>query len=160
MDARAESNPPDAYRDDPRLLTRRQLGPRLRGKLVPFDLVQQTPWQAHRAFGRSRGGADELTAWPRKILAQNLAEALRVQSPQHSEVIPNRNRAAVAAALGMTEGNLRVARTASAPASPPASATRSPPRSATATPRPSRTSCAPSSPSSAPDPPQIFFRPL
>ena len=65
MDARAESNLLEGYRDSLRPLTRLQLDPRLRGELDPADLVPQTLWRAHRAVGRSRGGAGPSARSPR-----------------------------------------------------------------------------------------------
>src|SRR5207247_3909194 len=60
------------------LLARVQIGRRLRGKVDPADLVQETFLEAHRGFARFRGTTEaELTAWLRQILACNLAHVVR-----------------------------------------------------------------------------------
>jgi RNA polymerase sigma-70 factor (ECF subfamily) len=61
-----------------RLLARLHLDPRLRGKLDPSDVVQQTLLQGYRALAGFRGKGDaELAAWLRQILARNLGHAVR-----------------------------------------------------------------------------------
>src|SRR5207247_5197137 len=60
------------------LLARVQIGRRLRGKVDPADLVQETFLEAHRGFARFRGTTEaELTAWLRQILAGQLAQMVR-----------------------------------------------------------------------------------
>jgi RNA polymerase sigma-70 factor (ECF subfamily) len=55
-----------------------QLGSRLRGKLDPSDLVQQTLLQAYASLERFRGGSEgELAAWVRTILAHQLTRVVR-----------------------------------------------------------------------------------
>lgn len=69
---------PDRFRSYLRLLARSQLDGRLRSKLDPSDIVQQTLFQAHRALADFRGATDaEMAAWLRQILAHNLAHAVR-----------------------------------------------------------------------------------
>jgi RNA polymerase sigma-70 factor (ECF subfamily) len=68
----------ERFRSYLRLLARLHLDPRLRGKLDPSDLVQQTFLQAYQAWRQFRGTTEaELAGWLRQILARNLAHATR-----------------------------------------------------------------------------------
>jgi RNA polymerase sigma-70 factor (ECF subfamily) len=60
------------------VLARLHLDPRLRGKLDPADIVQQTLLRACAALPELRGHAPEnLAAWLRTILARTLADTVK-----------------------------------------------------------------------------------
>jgi RNA polymerase sigma-70 factor (ECF subfamily) len=68
----------ERYRDYLRLLARVGLDPRLRGKLDPSDIVQETLLRAHERRDQFRGQTDvERVAWLRQILATQLIDAIR-----------------------------------------------------------------------------------
>jgi RNA polymerase sigma-70 factor (ECF subfamily) len=54
--AHERERPPERYRDYLVLLARLQIDPRIRGKLDPSDIVQQTLLQAYRKRDQFRGG--------------------------------------------------------------------------------------------------------
>jgi RNA polymerase sigma-70 factor, ECF subfamily len=63
------------------LLARMQLGRRLRAKLDPSDVVQQTLMDAHRQLEQFQGSTPAaLAGWLRRMLACNLTDALRAFS--------------------------------------------------------------------------------
>ena len=67
----------ESYREYLRLLARLNLDTRLRGRIDPSDLVQQTLLKAHEKRDQFRGKSDaELAAWLRAILANQIADAL------------------------------------------------------------------------------------
>jgi RNA polymerase sigma-70 factor, ECF subfamily len=68
----------ESYRNYLKLLARLGIDRRLQGKVDPSDVVQETFLEAHRDFGRFRGGSEpELAAWLRQVLAHNLANVVR-----------------------------------------------------------------------------------
>jgi RNA polymerase sigma-70 factor (ECF subfamily) len=68
----------EMYRNYLALLARLQIGRRLRGKVDPEDLVQETFLKAHRDFPLFRGTQEaQLTRWLREILSASLAMAVR-----------------------------------------------------------------------------------
>jgi RNA polymerase sigma-70 factor (ECF subfamily) len=68
----------ERHREYLHLLARLHLNPRLRGKLDPSDIVQQTFLKAHENRGQFRGqGEAEVAEWLRRILLNTLSDALR-----------------------------------------------------------------------------------
>jgi len=68
----------ERHRDYLNMLARLYLSPRLRSKLDPSDMVQETLLKASENQGQFQGQADgELAAWLRRILVNAMADALR-----------------------------------------------------------------------------------
>ena len=66
------------YRNYLLLLARLPIQRRLRGKVDPVDLVQETFLKAHRHFRQFRGSSEpELAAWLRQILSTSVANLVR-----------------------------------------------------------------------------------
>jgi RNA polymerase sigma-70 factor, ECF subfamily len=80
MSAEIEDSPRplEQYADYLRLLARLQLDSRLRRRLDPSDVVQQTLLIAHEKLAQFRGATHaEMAAWLRSILASTLGQAAR-----------------------------------------------------------------------------------
>jgi RNA polymerase sigma-70 factor (ECF subfamily) len=82
----------ERYRDYLRLLAGLQVGPRLRTKVDPSDLVQQALLKAHQAREQFRGHSPaEMSAWLRQILARTLADAARDLGRERRDVSRERS---------------------------------------------------------------------
>jgi RNA polymerase sigma-70 factor (ECF subfamily) len=69
----------ERFRDYLALLARLQMDAKLRARLHPSDIVQQTLLEAYRQRDQFRGrGDEELAAWLRQMLIHNVADAGRV----------------------------------------------------------------------------------
>ena len=79
MDQSVESGPQvERFRDYLCVLARAHLPPRLPSRIEASDIVQQTLLEAYQQRDEFRGRSDgELAAWLKRILAHNLADALR-----------------------------------------------------------------------------------
>jgi RNA polymerase sigma-70 factor (ECF subfamily) len=76
--ALAAADAPERWRAYLSLLARLQMGPEIRGKIDPSDVVQETLLNAHRQRDQFQGTTEaEKAAWLRRILAGTLADALR-----------------------------------------------------------------------------------
>jgi len=74
----APSRPVETYWDYLHSLARPQLNPRLRGKVDPSDVVQETLIKAHKCQAQYRGSTSgEQACWLRRILANTMIDTAR-----------------------------------------------------------------------------------
>ena len=60
-----------------KLMAMAQLDQKLRARMSPSDVVQETLFEAHRDFAQFRGSSEaEFLAWLRRILVNNLARVV------------------------------------------------------------------------------------
>lgn len=69
----------ELYRNYLRLLAESQLDRKLRARLSPSDLVQETMMEAHRDFSQFRGATEsEFLCWLRQILVNNMSRQIEI----------------------------------------------------------------------------------
>ncbi len=82
----------EEFRGYLQVLAELHLDRRLRGKLDPSDVVQQTMLRAYSAFGELRSRDSEvLMAWLRQILASTLADAVEHCERDNRDIHPERS---------------------------------------------------------------------
>jgi RNA polymerase sigma-70 factor (ECF subfamily) len=73
----------ELYRNYLRVLARGQMGPSVRARMEPSDLVQEALLEAHRDFSKFVGASErEFLVWLRRILVRNLLDQARHHTAQ------------------------------------------------------------------------------
>ncbi|HKI32600.1 MAG TPA: sigma-70 family RNA polymerase sigma factor [Gemmataceae bacterium] len=99
--------PLEEYRDYLHLLARLQVDPRLRSKLDPSDVVQQTLLTAVEKKDQFRGGTDaEMAGWLRQILANTLAQEGRAFATEKRNLAREQSLAAIEKSSAILEAFL------------------------------------------------------
>jgi RNA polymerase sigma-70 factor (ECF subfamily) len=81
-----QPRPLEGYREYLRVLARMQIDPKLQAKIDPSDVVQQVLLKAHERQDQFRGQSDaERAAWLRRILANQITDALRRYGRQQGD---------------------------------------------------------------------------
>jgi RNA polymerase sigma-70 factor, ECF subfamily len=94
----------ERYRSYLRVLAEIELSPRLRGKVDPSDIVQQSLLEAHQALAAFKGRTEpEMVAWLRTILAHNLLNTARDFAAKKRDIRRERQVAA-----GLEQSSLRL----------------------------------------------------
>jgi len=82
----------ERFRDYLKLLMRLQFGVRLKARIDPSDIVQQTLMEAFEKRAEFRGTSDEeKAAWLRVIMARNVADVFRAQGRLKRDVSRERS---------------------------------------------------------------------
>jgi len=77
----------NGYRNYLRFLARAHLDDRVKPRVDPSDIVQETLLEAHRSLPEFRGEKEiELAGWLRKILARRMAHAVRDHTRQRRDL--------------------------------------------------------------------------
>ncbi len=77
----------DVYRNYLRLLARTQIDMRMRIKIDPSDLVQETLLEAYQGFAEFRGRTtNEMLSWLRQILVRNLTDNFKSNRTQKRDI--------------------------------------------------------------------------
>jgi RNA polymerase sigma-70 factor (ECF subfamily) len=81
----------DRYRNYLRLLARAEIGPKIRRRVEPSDIVQETLFEAYEKRDQFRGRSEgELVQWLRQMLLHNVLDATRALRRQKRDMTRER----------------------------------------------------------------------